>query len=226
MKKSGLSHIRRWLWVYVFLVAITTLAAYTFVYHEISAGIITSSRAAELNTINSQTSTVPQISGVRVRVLLLLTAGFLAIVFLSIIWLRMAARFINRPIRTIHHAVFRLAQGRLNETVAIESTDEFGQIGSSINELAANLQELLLYIWKQTGQCMNTLEQMKHIPEYPERERLSGLTDEHLQELTKAINSLREMAKAYVFYDVRLDGEKALAIHQPGQDGSTDLGSP
>lgn len=225
MKKNGLSHIRRWLWVYVFLVAITTLAAYTFVYHEISTDI-SSRSTADLNATPSRISSVSQLSGVRVRVLLLLTAAFLTILFLSIIWFRMAMRSINRPIRAIHHAVFRLAQGRLNETVAIESTDEFGQIGSSINELAANLQELLLYIWKQTGQCMTTLEQMKHIPAYPERERLSGLTDNHVQELTKAINSLREMAQAYVFYDVRLDGEKALAINQPGQDVSTDFSSP
>jgi methyl-accepting chemotaxis protein len=226
MKKNGLSHIRRWLWVYVFLVVITTLATFTSVYREISAGV-SSPRlaAADLNTANSQTSSVPLMSGIKVRVLLLLTAGFFTISFLSIIWLRVAARYINRPIHAIHHAVFRLAQGKLNETIAIESTDEFGQIGSSINELAANLQELLLYIWKQTGQCMTALEQLKHIPESLERECLSGLTDEHLQELTKAIHSLREMAKAYVFYDVRLDGEKALSISQPGQNASTDLTS-
>lgn len=225
MKKAGLSHIRRWMWVYVFLVVVSTLAAYTFVYHEISRSIILSGPAADFNAANGPTSFTVHLGSLRLRVLLLLTSGFLAIGLLSIIWMRMALRHINRPVHAIHHAVFRLAQGKLNETVMIESTDEFGQIGASINELAANLQELLLYIWKQTGQCITALEEMKYGLKSQELEHLSGLTDKHLQELTRGIQNLREMAKAYVFYDVQLDGEKALSISQPGQRPSADATS-
>jgi len=217
MKKNGLSHIRKWLWVYVFLVVMITFAVFTFVYNEISETLYTHSWNAELNQSKNPASSSASISGARLRVLLLLTIGLLAIVFFSIIWLRTTVRQISRPIRSIQLAVFRLAQGKLNETVTIQSTDEFGQIGLSINELAANLQELLLYIWKQTGQCITTLEQMKSLPEFQKRECLSGAADEHLRELTKTIESLRELAKFYVFYDVSLEGEKAVAIGQPGQ---------
>lgn len=205
------------------LVVITTVAVYTFVFSEISDSfLMPSGWTADLNPASSQTIPADYSSGLNLRVLLLLSAGLLVIIMLSVIWLRMAMHRINRPIQAIHRAVFRLSQGKLNETITIESADEFGQIGSSINELAANLQELLLYIWKQTGQCISSLEQIKHIPGLQERTASSKITDEHLRELTEAVESLREMAKSYVFYDVRLEGEKTLAINHPGQNGSTD----
>jgi methyl-accepting chemotaxis protein len=192
------------------LVVLTTLMAYTFIYKELIQYSIFSAAIADLNPIDKQSASFTQTSGFKLRILLLLSAGMLFIVFFSLIWFRIALRHIQRPIRTIQQAVFRLAQGKLNETVAIESTDEFGQIGSSINELAANLQELLLYIWKQTGQCVHNLERIK-LGNDPQ------ISQQDLLELSRAIESLREMAKAYVFYDVHLDGEKALAINQPGQ---------
>jgi methyl-accepting chemotaxis protein len=194
----------------LFLVVLTTLMAYTFIYKELVQFTIFSAAIADTNPIDKQSASSIQMSGFKLRILLLLSAGMLFIVFFSFIWLRIALRHIQRPIRIIQQAVFRLAQGNLNETVAIESTDEFGQIGSSINELAANLQELLLYIWKQTGQCVHNLERIR-LANDPQ------ISQQDLRELSRAIESLREMAKAYVFYDVHLDGEKALAINQPGQ---------
>ena len=125
---------------------------------------------------------------------------------------------INRPIHAIRRAIYRLAQGKLNETVTIDSTDEFAQIGSNINELAANLQELLLYIWKQTGQCMSTVGKIGDNLDHQVDPAVLGETKEQLEELLSAIENLREMAKAYVFYDVRLEGEQAIAINRPGQE--------
>lgn len=219
MKKNGFSHIRRWLWLYLFIVVFTTLAAYLIVYNEISSLLtLHASMFDATNSTAAQESSATLLAGIKLRILLLLTAGFLAVLFFSIVWLRSASRQINRPISAIRRAVFRLAQGKLNETVTIDSSDEFGQIGSGINELAANLQELLLYIWKQTGQCLTTVERIKNNSNLQDDQRLSAETTLHLQELSAAIENLREMAKSYVFYDVRLDGEHAVAINQPGRE--------
>jgi methyl-accepting chemotaxis protein len=157
------------------------------------------------------------IGGSRIRILFLLSVGLFAIFLMSIIWLRATMRQINRPIHAIQHAIDRLAQGKLNETVMIESGDEFGQIGSGLNELAANLQELLLYVWKQTGQSIALLDQIKHKTDLPDQnESIVAEQREKMEQVVRSIESLREMAKAYVFYDVSLDGDKAIAIEQPG----------
>jgi methyl-accepting chemotaxis protein len=223
MKKNGFSHIRRWFWVHLLLVLLTTLVAYLFVYKEIVQFSLVPAYVSDVNP--AQQSLSPATSGeFKMRVVLVLSAGMLSIVIISVIWLRIAMHRIQKPIDTIQQAVFRLAQGKLNETVAIETMDEFGQIGSSINELAANLQELLLYIWKQSGQCVQSLDKIhQYRSGLPESERLSHGTDQHLHELAAAIESLREMAKSYVFYDVRLDGEKALAISRPDTADPADI---
>ena len=45
--------------------------------------------------------------------------------------------------------------------------------------------------------------------------------EELVQEVAEAIENLRDMAKVYVFYDVRLEGDQALAINEPGKNAKT-----
>lgn len=220
MKKYGFFHIRKWLWLYMLAILLTTLAAYIFVYNEIASVLTLNAGAVIATQSGSQGTSATNIAGLKLRILLLMSAGLLVVLLVSIVWLRISLRQINRPIHSIRRAVFRLAQGKLNETVTVDSMDEFGQIGSSINELAANLQELLLYIWKQTGQCLTTLEDLQADSKERQNNPLSAQTIEQLQAVAASIEKLREMAKSYVFYDVRLDGEQAVAINEPGQKES------
>ena len=205
------------MWLFLLLVVLTTAAAFTFTYNEISNDLDQFLSEVPKTYPDADTAGSMGISGIKLRIFLLLTGELFFILLLSILWLRSAIHQINRPILKLQHAVSRLALGKLNETVDIASTDEFGQIGAGINELAANLQELLLYIWKQTGQCAAIADKIeaisKEIPDEDQAKRAAELTEQ----LSESIENLREMAKAYVFYDVRLDGEKALAINHPGK---------
>jgi methyl-accepting chemotaxis protein len=214
---NGFSYIRRWMWLYWLIVALSAAAVFVLVYHEISNTLDMQYLEVPAASHSSDKSPLIGPSSIKLRVFLLLTTGYLFILLISIVWLRSAIHKINRPILKIQRAVSHLAQGKLNETVEIGSSDEFGQIGAGINELAANLQELLLYIWKQTGQCMNILEQIQHHAGDCQGEALTAKADAQIQQLSESIDNLREMAKAYVFYDVRLEGEKALAINRPGK---------
>jgi methyl-accepting chemotaxis protein len=163
MKKNGFSYMRRWLWIYLFLVILTTSITFLLVYQEIASTL--TKHAAETTTIvppnhADKTSTDSRWAALQLRVLLLQTAGLFVIGVVGLLWIRMATRHLNRPVRLIQHAISRLAAGKLNETVVIDTPDEYGQIGSGINELAANLQELLLFIWKQTGECDHLLNEI------------------------------------------------------------------
>jgi len=135
--------------------------------------------------------------------------------------LRMAARRIERPLHTIERALGQLARGQLNETVVIDTHDEFGRIGAGINEVAVNLQELLLYIWKQTGQCLTLLDQIHNNPELAKDRKLTLESLGYLKQLSEAIDDLRDMAKAYVFYDVSIEGNRTQAINEPGESDDT-----
>ena len=149
--------------------------------------------------------------------IVILSGGLVTIAGFGYLWYRVASLRLERPVRVIQRALNQLARGQLNETVAIDAPDEFGQIGSGINELAANLQELLLYIWKQTGQCQAWLEHIQNNPDLHHDRRLTLESMGYLKQLSDAISDLREMAKSYVFYDVSLDDDKTQAINSPGQ---------
>ncbi len=215
---NGLSYIRRWMWSLLLIVLLTAALAFILVYNEISSGLDHYHLTASDQTLgNAQAAQTPY-SGIKLRVFLLLTAGYFSALILSVIWVRTATRRIHHPLQKIQRAVYNLAQGKLNETVDISGSDEFGQIGSGINELAANLQELLLYIWKQTGQCMHIIDEIAPNGGSRASETANRCTDGHILQLKESVENLREMAKAYVFYDVRLEGDKALAINSPGKE--------
>lgn len=218
MKKNGFSHIRRWLWGFLFLVILTAALTFLLTYQE----ILRSLDETVLGSIGSSPSAgqavaAAQWTALKFRLYLLFTTGLVVIIAGGYLWIRVVTRRFNRPIRVIHQALSRLASGKLNETVSLETTDEFGQIGAGINELAANLQELLLYIWKQTGECNDLLEQIKENTTGNPTQTPNSVNPDQLHKLDEAIQNLREMAKAYVFYEVRLDGEQALAVNEPGK---------
>jgi len=219
MKEIRFSHIRRWMLLYLVLMVFTAMVISILIYIGI-AGTLGSETASEV--ISGPASKSDQIlavpwPGLKIRVLLLLASGLLISAGLGYAWYRITSRRLERPVHIVLRALDQLARGQLNETVNIETPDEFGQIGASINELAANLQELLLYIWKQTGQCMALLEHVKNNPDLRHDRRLTLESLGYLKQLSESIDDLREMAKSYVFYDVSIDGNKTQAINQPGQ---------
>lgn len=217
MKKNGLSYIRKWLSIYLAVVLLFTTILFLVIYIEVTGTIA----ALDLSQGGESTDSTDKIltnsfAGLQLRLLLIFSAGVVTCGVIGYAWMRLAARQMGRPVRTISRAMSKLAKGQLNETVAIETEDEFERIGSSINELAANLQELLLHIWKQTGQCLALLENIQNNPDMRHDKKLTLEGLGYLKQLSEAVEDLREMAKAYVFYDVSIEGTKTTAVNDPG----------
>lgn len=231
MKRILFSHIYKWLLLFWAIVMATTIATFLFMYAEIADTVSTMVPTQGANT-DPPSHTLPHpgtpdvgLAGLKMRLMLLMTGGVLVIGGLGFLWMRIASRKLSRPIRVLSHALSRLSKGKLNETVTLDSTDEFSQIAIGINELAANLQELLLYIWKQSGQCLEKIKRLENSSGQKDIDRIPSDSMKHLRELDKAVHDLRDMAKAYVFYDVYLDGEKTLAINDPNDSTDSDESS-
>lgn len=195
------------------MVSLTSIAVFVVIYREFSSFnlLITQSSADVASTGQSTSWTV-----FRTRLLLLLSGGAMIIVVTGLLWLRIAWECLNVPIRMIDRAISCLAAGKLDATVMIKPSDEFGKIGARLNELAANLQELLLFIWKQSGQCITILEKMDA---HTHSGSCANAFPQQVsyQQIYESVRNLREMAQTYVFYDVRLEGKTAQAISEPGQ---------
>jgi methyl-accepting chemotaxis protein len=217
MKKNGLSYILKWLSIYLAVVILFTMGLFLVVYFEVAGTMAALDLGQGNGAVMSAEKAANAFTGMRFRLVLILSGGVFACAVLGYAWMRLAVGKIGRPVRTISRAMSKLAKGQLNETVAIETSDEFECIGSSINELAANLQELLLHIWKQTGQCLALLENIKNNPDLRHDKQLTLEGLGYLKQLSEAVEGLREMAKAYVFYDVNIEGTKTTAVNHPGE---------
>jgi methyl-accepting chemotaxis protein len=207
--------MHRWMLYYLILMLITMVVLFTLTYFGIIA-ILTSAVPSAVAMDAAAPGQIPW-SGLKMNLLLLLTGGFLVVACSGIVGYRILARKFEQSADAVLQALEQLARGRLNETVSIATPDEFGRMGASVNELAANLQELLLYVWKQTGKCLTMLEHIHNNPDLRHDRRLTLESLGYLKQLTESVDDLREMAKSYVFYDVSLDGNKTLAINEPGQ---------
>jgi methyl-accepting chemotaxis protein len=200
---------------YLVLVLFITAVLWALIYLGI-AGIL-AAPAPSAESMGTAASRQLPWADLKNIVLLLLAGGLLMSAGLGYFWYRILSRKFDRSVVALLRALEQLARGRLNETVSIDTPDEFGRMGASINELAANLQELLLYIWKQTGKCLTMLEHIHNNPELCHDRRLTLESLGYLKQLTESVDDLREMAKSYVFYDVSLDGNKTLAVNEPGK---------
>ena len=222
MKKIVFSHIYTWLLLFWAIVMATTIATFLFIYTEMSDTIssITSAQVSDTNAssdaIDGKRTPDQRLAALKLRMILLLTGSVILIGGVGFLWVRLTSRKLRRPVRILSSALSRLSRGKLNETVTFDTSNEFSQIATGINELAANLQELLLYIWKQSGHCLEKIEHLEASTSSDDHQRLSRESLEHIRQLNKAVHDLREMAKAYVFYDVYLDGDKTMAINDPG----------
>jgi methyl-accepting chemotaxis protein len=206
--------MRRWMLFYLVLVLFITTLMGALVYLGITGTLATYTLSVQAGGAVADRQ-LPG-GGMRTSLLVFLTGGLLMNAGLGYLWYRILSRRFDRLMDTLLRALEQLARGQLNETVSIDTPDEFGRMGASINELAANLQELLLYIWKQTGKCLTMLDHIHNNPELNQEQRLSLESLGHLEQLTESVDDLREMAKSYVFYDVSLDGNKTHAIKEPG----------
>ena len=207
--------MRRWLLIYLVLVLLVTSALWALIYIGIAGAV--ASYAPSLKTADTAASGQLPWGDLKITLLTILFGGLLMNTCLGYLWYRILSRRFDRSVVTLLRALEQLARGQLNETVCIDTPDEFGRMGASINELAANLQELLLYIWKQTGKCLAMLEQIHGNPELHHDRRLTLESLGYLEQLTESVDDLRKMAKSYVFYDVTLEGNKAHAIDELGR---------
>ena len=207
--------MRRWLLAYLVLVLLISAALWALIYVGIAGAV--ASYAPFPETAGVAASRYMPWTELKFSLLLLLLGGFLINTGLGYLGYRILSRKFDRSVVTLVRALEQLARGQLNETVSIDTPDEFGRMGASINELAANLQELLLYIWKQTGNCLTMLERIHKNPELAHNRRLTLESLGYLEQLTASVDDLREMAKSYVFFDVSLEGNKTHAINEPGK---------
>ncbi|MBF0524277.1 MAG: HAMP domain-containing protein [Deltaproteobacteria bacterium] len=136
----------------------------------------------------------------------------LLVVVIVIVSVIVACRFFIRdivqPLDGMVNAGKLIANGHLGATVPVRSHDELGQLGEVINDLAANLQEVLLLVGVISSRNMKSVANIEKIVDDLEHCDICPELIPELEMIVTDMNELVSIVKSFDFYDVVFDGEK------------------
>jgi methyl-accepting chemotaxis protein len=144
-------------------------------------------------------------------------------IVISLILFYLFLKKIVFPLGNIETVTRKMAGGRLDELIVLEEGAEFNKIGEQVNDLATNLQEILVNAWSLSGQALHTVDILDDINEKEnENEVLSSKITIHLNRLRQNVNHLRELVDGFEFYDLSLEEDKILADKSPEEKHASD----
>ncbi|MBL0715115.1 MAG: HAMP domain-containing protein [Desulfosarcina sp.] len=141
----------------------------------------------------------------------LLGGTLLALTALGTIYMFLV-RHVLHPLEYTAEAARQLADGHLDATVPIQDADEIGRIGEMINDMGVNLQELILLIWNQTGNALDTIEGINNQLDKHNAVRTKTEIRASLQLVRQNLGTMQTVARSFDLYDVLLAGKKAVAM--------------
>lgn len=111
----------------------------------------------------------------------------------------------------------KLADGNLQELVSPETTSckLAGRIGENVNELALNLQEVLLLVWNLSRQDLEALARAETLTEAVPNHAQRCSLGEELAFMRQDLEEMRNIVRQFEFYNVILQEEKLLAKPEP-----------
>ncbi len=137
----------------------------------------------------------------RMRSKAILMVGIIMVVMLIV--LTMFIKHITEPLQHMIGLSEKISAGDLSQTIRIEADNELAQLGRVINEMASNLQEIILL---SQGLCDNGQfhidQALQHLnqkmPDAQHLERIRG----SVQGLKGELDNLREFVACFKFYSV------------------------
>jgi methyl-accepting chemotaxis protein len=220
MKKVEAVGLRKKLALFFFIVSMTAIAPAIYTAIAIgnpAAGEETKYRNPGFDQAAKAPGSVTiqeKLNRFRFRVILIAAGAIL----ISLILFYMFFKKIVFPLDNIETVTRKKAGGRLDELIVLEEGGEFNKIGEQVNDLATNLQEILVNAWSLSGQALQTVDVLDEINEKEnENEVLSSKIKIHLNRLRQNVNNLRELVEGFEFYDLSLEEDKILAEKPPEQ---------
>ncbi len=119
-------------------------------------------------------------------------------------------RNIVEPLDIMVKVTKKIAKGHLDQTIPIQNQDEIGQIGELINDLSANLQEILLHVWNHTGKDIELLNNISKELQF-KKETICPDVNKNIAIVAQDIEDMQNMVKAFDFYNIKLDSGKVVA---------------
>lgn len=131
------------------------------------------------------------------RLILVMSAIFILIIGMTLIFSYNISLFISRPIRELSQLVNQYSHGKFDLRVTVASQDEIGHLGEAFNEMAEKLQILYTDLAQKVSERTRQIEEKskefeKQTREYAEINKLMIGRELKMVELKKEIDDLKK----------------------------------
>ncbi len=124
----------------------------------------------------------------------------------------MARRTVSPPVATMTQTLGEIAAGNLSVTAPVMYSDEIGNLGKAVNEVAANYQEVLLFAGTVVGNSLPALDTIEEKLEQIAPESTGEQIRQQLEVIRGELDKLGSVIKDFQFYEVYFDGRQALPL--------------
>jgi methyl-accepting chemotaxis protein len=120
-----------------------------------------------------------------------------------------------KPLAEVQAATRKMTDGHLDHLNRITRSDEIGRLGETINDLAVNMQEVLLFVWNHSQESRELLERVaEQVNALPD----SGLSGD-IEKMREENESLKDIVTSFSYFEIRLEHERMLAESDCGKNG-------
>ncbi len=115
---------------------------------------------------------------------------------------------ILKPLDTITGAAREISEGNLSVAVPSHGKDEMAGLSRTMNDIAANYQEVLLFMGAKVGNVRSVLRKIEKDLEGGKNPDSGRVLRDQLEIMERELASLSEVVQQYRFYKARFNGSK------------------
>jgi HAMP domain-containing protein len=117
---------------------------------------------------------------------------------------------IFRPLEAIVKTAREISEGNLSVSVPLERRDEIGKLGQTVNDIAVNYQEVLLFTGTKVGNLRSAVSVLEDALDREENTQTDMEVREQLEVMRRELEGLSDVVQQFRFYKARFNGSKVL----------------
>lgn len=127
-------------------------------------------------------------------------------------------RLENRRLAELIRVVRQIEDGNMLET-ATENKDRFKDLACAINDMSANIQEVLILLWKQSSQSLSLIKRLAGCLRWRDKTDPDDLALilQQCKDIEQSYDDCQELLFGFEFFGVNLDSECAWH-HKPDKE--------
>ena len=134
--------------------------------------------------------------------------------------------YIVQPLAEMQAASRLMADGHLETLNHVKRSDEIGSLGENINDLAINMQEVLLFVWNHSQSSQDLLENIAQKLDFSlEAERygpkVENCVQKDIRKMHRNNEDLKSIVMSFSYFEIKLENEKMVSDYQ--QESSVNI---